>query len=159
MSAPFDLDAVVALCAEKSIGDLSFAPPNRVVFNEGDNADTMFLLAHGHVEVNVRRHAVSFLQGPAIVGEMALFENAPRSATVITLADCRLVELTLDDFNALTARIPGLTGFVVRTIAERLRRTTRYYADMLEFSVGMNDDAPEPTRKPLGLSSQTRKAY
>lgn len=159
MTINVDLDAIAQICTDESVGDLSFAPPNRVVFSEGDRADTMFLLVHGHIEINVRQHAVSFLHGPAIFGEMALFEDAPRSATVVTLADCRMVELSLDDFNALAARMPALTGFVVRTIAERLRRTTRYYADMLEVSVGMNDEAPQPTRRPLGLAAQTRKTW
>jgi CRP-like cAMP-binding protein len=63
--------------------------------------------------------------GPGdFVGEMALLEDLPRSATVITTAPSRVLEMHRRDFSTVLDEAPQLARKMLATMAHRLR-----YAD------------------------------
>jgi signal transduction histidine kinase len=65
-------------------------------------------------------------QGPGeFFGEMALIQDRPRAATVRTLQECTLLELTKEDFNALLDRNPSVALTVMRKVTTRLRDSDR----------------------------------
>ena len=49
-------------------------------------------------------------------GDMAMFENDVRSATITASGDCRLYEIRREDFERLAAERPGLAYRLVREI-------------------------------------------
>lgn len=73
-------------------------PSGGVLFREGDPPTSAFILEEGEIEIRANQHdrsVVLAVLGPgAILGEMAMIDAAPRTATAIALCDCRL--LTLD---------------------------------------------------------------
>ena len=71
--------------------------PGEVLFREGDPPTTAFILDEGQVEIRATqrgRQVVLALLGPgAIIGEMAIIDAAPRTATAVALSTCRLIAL------------------------------------------------------------------
>lgn len=71
--------------------------PGEVLFREGDPPTTAFILDEGQVEIRATqrgRQVVLALLGPgAIIGEMAIIDAAPRTATAVALTPCRLIAL------------------------------------------------------------------
>ena len=79
-----------------------------VLLREGDAGSVAYMIEHGHVEISKtidgRKVILNTLGPGAIVGEMALIDNAPRMATVIALdktialaIDRRVFEKVLPD--------------------------------------------------------------
>jgi EAL domain-containing protein (putative c-di-GMP-specific phosphodiesterase class I) len=67
------------------------------LFREGDAPTTAFILEEGQIEIRATqrgRGVVLALLGPgAIIGEMAVIDDAPRTATASAVGDCRLIAL------------------------------------------------------------------
>ena len=68
------------------------------LFQQGDKADTLYVLDEGTLEISVisddgRRLALNVLRSGTIFGEVALFEGGQRSATVTALEGCRVLRI------------------------------------------------------------------
>ena len=61
----------------------------------------------------------------ALVGEMALLLDEPRTATIAAARDSDLVRITKADFDRLLQDHPSITQEIARLLGERLKRTTR----------------------------------
>lgn len=69
------------------------------VIHQGDHGDSMFIIASGRCEVTVEESpghsiTIAFLGPGDFFGEMALISEETRTATVRTLEDCELLELS-----------------------------------------------------------------
>ena len=93
-----------------------------VIFERGQPADCMYVVAEGEVEIVVDGRSVDVLAREAIFGEMALIAKEPRSATARAHTDCRLVEIAEKRFIALVHETPSFALEVMRVLAKRLRR-------------------------------------
>jgi CRP/FNR family transcriptional regulator, cyclic AMP receptor protein len=94
----------------------------QIVFQAGDAGDCMYVVIEGQIELSVRGQTVERLGPGGVLGEMALIDHAPRSATAITLTDSRLVPIRRDRFDALVTRDPEFSIELMRIIVGRLRR-------------------------------------
>lgn len=99
------------------------------LFAEGDPADLMYVLVRGTAKVLVGKVEVDRLQPGAIVGEMALIDHEPRSATVIATSDCEFACVDDKRFRFLVSETPGFALEVMRTLAHRLRDTDHLLTD------------------------------
>ena len=71
----------------------------KTVFNKGDKADSMYIIEFGHVEVEIDKPVKL---GPGdYFGEMGLIGNTTRNATIRTLDEVKLLELTKEDLEEL----------------------------------------------------------
>ena len=71
----------------------------KTVFNKGDKADSMYIIEFGHVEVEIENPVKL---GPGdYFGEMGLLGNTSRNATIRTLDEVKLLELTKEDLEEL----------------------------------------------------------
>jgi CRP-like cAMP-binding protein len=103
--------------------DFQELPAGQVLFREGDRASFMYVLLSGTAEIIVHDKVVE-TPGPGdIVGEMAVIDNSPRSATVIAKTDCRLFPIERERFNFLVQKKPEFALHVMRVLAYRLRQT------------------------------------
>jgi CRP/FNR family transcriptional regulator, cyclic AMP receptor protein len=96
-----------------------------VLFLEGEVGDRMYVLLEGRMDVVVGRTLVETVSEGDIVGEMALIDDAPRSASVITTTACRLVGITRERFHALVQGNPSFSTHVMKVLVDRLRRMNR----------------------------------
>jgi NNP family nitrate/nitrite transporter-like MFS transporter len=96
-------------------------PADAIVFAEGDTGNALYVVVRGTVDV--RRHGdwVATLGVGEFVGEMAVLDGQPRSATVVALSDIALFELRRADFLAALARSPQLTAHLLLGMSARLR--------------------------------------
>ncbi|KTD82206.1 cyclic nucleotide-binding domain-containing protein [Legionella waltersii] len=115
------------------IGQSETYPAGTIIFNEGDPADSFFIIIEGVAEIYKKAvdeygeqsiHVLASLSKDAIVGEMALIENANRSAYVRAKTDLTVIKYKLESIGAK----PKLNVLLIKNIAhilsERLRFTT-----------------------------------
>ena len=101
-------------------------PRNTTIVEEGLPGDYMYIIREGRVKVTKlsedgREKILEFLDAGSFVGEMALLERAPRSASVKTLAPVRMLALSRNDFLSLIRRSPDLGLAVIEVLCSRLR--------------------------------------
>ncbi len=89
--------------------EMSFNAGSELVV-EGDKAGRFFLILDGTAEVSVKGKKRATIQAGAAVGEIALLDDGPRSATVVAVTDVRTFSLAswnfrpfLNDQNVLQA--------------------------------------------------------
>jgi CRP-like cAMP-binding protein len=78
----------------------------------------------GSVELRAGGEVLESVQPDGVLGEMALIDPAPRSATAVAGLDCAVVAVDERMFHQLVQRVPGFALEVMRIIARRLRRAT-----------------------------------
>jgi small-conductance mechanosensitive channel/CRP-like cAMP-binding protein len=106
--------------------ELSTSPYVRgdTVFEAGESADSLYLLAQGRVEIvreRAQRAAVKLatLDAPAYFGEMGLLLGQPRIATVVAKEDALCYRLDKRGFDAIIRSRPQLVETLARILAER----------------------------------------
>jgi len=110
---------------------------DEVIFHQGDPADTVHLIAAGHVSVRVTLPSGEFvvvaILGPGeAFGESALVSSSPvRSATIIALEQCETLSLGRDEFHRLRTSYPGVDRFLVELLSARVERLNNYLLESL----------------------------
>jgi MFS family permease len=99
-----------------------------VLIRQGDEADALWLLRTGRLEVTAviggRSDALPDVTAPGYVGELGLLHKAARSATVTTASDCELLRIPGPEFlSALSDAQPSPT--MIGRAEVRLARTAR----------------------------------
>src|SRR5215467_9334070 len=92
------------------------------VFREGDPGDLMYVVRDGRVDLRVKGQLVDSLGPGGVLGEMALIEHAPRTATATAKTDCTLVPIPEKRFMFMVQQTPHFALQIMRVMAERLRR-------------------------------------
>jgi CRP/FNR family transcriptional regulator, cyclic AMP receptor protein len=94
--------------------------PGKVLCKEGEIGKEFFVIVDGKVEVNRKGRRVATRGSGEFVGEIALLEDLPRTATVTAETPVRLFVLTRKDFRHLVDVNPGVERKVMRALARRL---------------------------------------
>ena len=99
------------------------------LFREGDPPDAMYVVKSGRLSV-VKTKANSEIVlaeiGPgAMVGEMAFFDNKPRSASVKALKESEVVPLPYKALHAQFANFPEWCKAIMRTVNDHLRNANQ----------------------------------
>jgi len=96
------------------------------LFNAGDATNgKMYVLLEGQAEVLVNDMMVELVQPGAVIGELAMIDQEPRSATIRCVKDCSFAEVDEERFFYLIQRTPGFALEVMKVMASRLRRANR----------------------------------
>jgi len=97
-----------------------------VVCMEGEEGDTMYIIRSGRVAIvkgDLDSPTILDYQGAGhIIGEMAILENQPRSATVVALDELRLLGLNRQKFEELVQETPSVSLVFMEMLSSRLRR-------------------------------------
>jgi CRP-like cAMP-binding protein len=106
-----------------------------VLFHEGDPGDALFIVASGAVKVVVpseegEEAILATLKRGDFLGELALLDGAPRSASAIALEATDALTLPRDQFRALADAEPAIRGALLEAMARELRRLTRHVAEL-----------------------------
>src|SRR5450432_2257209 len=119
-----DREALAARLAEKPFrsGD--------IVFSQGDTGSSMYIVQSGAVQIYLRSPDI---ETPPVVlkdartgeyfGELSLFDDKPRSASVRSTVDTILLELTRDELGEHLTRSKSAALAILSEMAERLRET------------------------------------
>jgi CRP-like cAMP-binding protein len=110
---------------------------DEVIFHQGDPADSLHLIAAGHVTVRVMLPGGEFvilaIFGPGdAFGENALVGGSrSRGATVTALEQCETLSLGRGEFERLRASYPGVDRFLVELLSARVDRLNRQLLEAL----------------------------
>ena len=107
-----------------------------VVFHEGDPGDALHLIAKGRFAVRVTtrlgERATLAIRGPGeAFGELALINNAPRSATVAALEPGETFSIRQAEFDELRREHPGVNRILVSLLANSVRRMDELIVEAL----------------------------
>ncbi len=100
--------------------------PGEVIFMEGQVGDRFCVILEGEVEAvkalaSADERILGVRTAGQFIGELSLINrDHTRTATVRALSQVRVLEMTLDEFDALLVRRPTLAYEVVRVVGERL---------------------------------------
>jgi len=94
--------------------------PGTVIVSEGDAGDEFFVLGSGEATVSRAGAEVARLEPGDFFGELALFDDVPRNATVVAETGVTVLALTRDRFRTLLADLPGFREAVLTGMARRL---------------------------------------
>jgi hypothetical protein len=135
-----ELGAIAAVTREVAY------PPDQVVIAEGDPGDRIYLIIDGEVAVCKGREPEKQIRldtmGPGdYFGEMALFEETERSATIRTLKPARFLLLDKPEFNELVREYPGIALQICTALSQRLRHLQSMVAEA-ETRAGSQKDTP-----------------
>lgn len=102
-------------------------PMGQVLFEQGEDGDSMYLLIAGALGVRVRHDdgsetVIDKLAPGALVGEMALISGRPRTATVYSLIDSGLLRITRSQFEAMVDQDESGTDALSEALAPRWQR-------------------------------------
>jgi CRP-like cAMP-binding protein len=92
-----------------------------VILNEGDAGAEFFVIQSGKVDVRLGNRLLGTLGDHDILGEMALIDPAPRSATAVAKTDVKIVPVSEKQFLFLVSHTPHFALNVMRILARRLR--------------------------------------
>jgi len=97
--------------------------PGGIIFAAGDAGRAMYVVRTGSVDLKIGDTLLESVGPGGILGELALVDPAPRSASAVAGPDCTLVCVDQAAFDDLVRRVPGLALEVMRVMAQRLRKT------------------------------------
>jgi CRP-like cAMP-binding protein len=98
------------------------------VFREGDESDTCYVVRSGHVRA-VREHTdgriltLATLGPGEIFGELAIFDEERRSATIEALDDLEVVAILGGDMRRMLRLHPDIAVKLLAALSRRLRET------------------------------------
>jgi CRP-like cAMP-binding protein len=96
-------------------------PADRVIMRQGESGSEMLVIIDGSARIE-RDGAVIAESGPGdVLGEIALLDGGPRTATVTLTRDSRLLVLGRREFHAAMDELPDVRLRVLEAVAHRLR--------------------------------------
>jgi len=91
------------------------------LFREGEKGEKMYVLLQGEMEILLGDFVLETVRQGALIGEMALIDDSPRTASVVAKTPCRLAEIDRRRFHFLVQQTPHFATHVMKTLADRLR--------------------------------------
>ena len=95
--------------------------PGEKVFIEGSPGTSMYVVLDGNIEIYVGGKSIEVAGRGSIIGEMALIDSSPRSATVVAQDYCVLAQVNRSQFLSLMQKTPRFGLSVMKTLVTRLR--------------------------------------
>lgn len=116
------------------------ADKGKVIFQEGEPGNFMLIVLDGRIAIykggeHGRQLLSSEMKG-RIIGEMAVLDHEPRSATCVAETDCQLLILTSANLKKMSVEHPlaayHFMASLARLLSRRLRRASGLMADFLD---------------------------
>ena len=122
-------------------GKLQTLAPNEVILRQGDDGDSLVILLEGVVRVsmvtpNGREIILDYAEPGAVVGEIAVLDGEPRTASAISMWQGRLLRLSRRSFEDYMERHPKIAIRLLRELARRLRQTNATIESDRAFTTG-----------------------
>ena len=111
-------------------------PRGRVIFNEGEPGDSLYIVMTGKIKLSRRapdgRENVLAVMGPSDqFGELSLFDPGPRTSTAVAVTDARLARMSKQALRSWITQRPQIAEQLLRVVARRLRRTNAMLGDLI----------------------------
>ena len=101
-------------------------------FSQGDAADAAYVILEGRADVSLNTPTgeikIAELGKNALVGEMAILSDSPRSATITAAGPTTALRIDKRVFLELLTQFPQMSLAIMREIARRLEKTNAQLA-------------------------------
>ena len=109
---------------------------DEVVFHNDDPASQVFLITSGTVKVSVpdeqgHEVVVALQRGGDVFGELALFDDGPRSATVTAITETHTLALARQEFLGALERNPDAMRRMLALLVKMVRLSTGHVEDLV----------------------------
>ncbi len=96
-------------------------PAGRVLMRQGETGAELFAIVDGSARVERDGRPLPDCGPGSVIGEIALIDGGPRTATVTLTTPSRLLVLSRRDFASLMDEFPGVRVQILDTLASRVR--------------------------------------
>jgi len=103
------------------LADVIDLPAGRVLMRQGDSGHEMFVIVRGRAEIKRDGRVIAEAKNGDILGEIALVDEGPRTATVTLSEPSRLLVVGHRDFHTLMDEMPTVRMHVLESLARRVR--------------------------------------
>jgi CRP/FNR family cyclic AMP-dependent transcriptional regulator len=103
--------------------DKLVAGPGEVIFKQGDSGDAMYAVIKGAVDVVLGDEVIETIGPGGIIGELALIDASPRSASAVAQVESELARVDQREFLFLVHEHPTFAIQVMQVFADRIRRS------------------------------------
>lgn len=101
--------------------------PGELVFNEGDQSKSLYFVKRGVIRIFKKKGIgaieIESIRAGQVLGELAFFDNQPRSASAEALTQVELVEISRTALDEAITKVPEWFSALIKTITSRLRNT------------------------------------
>lgn len=108
---------------------LRFLGQGEVLFRQDEAANSTFFVKRGVLDARKKEGDSEILLGTVkfgeFVGEMAHFNHAPRSATVVAKTDCELIEIPFEALEMVLFSKPAWSRALIATLTHRLKEANQ----------------------------------
>lgn len=91
------------------------------IFTAGKPGELMYVVLEGEVEIRQDGRVLAVAKAGEVLGEMALIDHGPRSASAIARTDCLLAPVSERRFLFMVQETPFFALKVMQVLVERLR--------------------------------------
>lgn len=117
-------------------------PARHCVINQGDPGEEMYIIAHGMLQVYIHVAdnediKVGELNVGEAFGEIALFDEKPRTASIIAIEDCKLLVIHREAFRHFLLDNPQVSLELLTVMSKRLRATNDFLRDSLHEDISI----------------------
>jgi CRP/FNR family transcriptional regulator, cyclic AMP receptor protein len=103
------------------IADEIDVPAGKALTHEGYHEGYFFVIVSGTVRIERGGHTINTIGPGDFLGEIALLDGGPRTATATTETPCRLLSLTYQMFHELLDTSPQIRTAILESVGQRLR--------------------------------------
>jgi CRP-like cAMP-binding protein len=103
------------------IADEIEVPAGTALTHEGRHEGYFFIILSGTVRIDRGGRTINTMGPGEFLGEIALLDGGPRTATATTESACRLLSVTNDRFDQLIAASPTVRSSILEAVGQRLR--------------------------------------
>ena len=96
-------------------------PAGTALTHEGRHEGYFFVIVSGTVRIERGGRTINTIGAGDFLGEIALLDGGPRTATATTIAPCRLLSMTHERFHQLIDTSPPIRTAVLEAVGQRLR--------------------------------------
>ena len=105
-------------------------PKGRMIVAEGEPSQSLYILLSGRAKVQRsdsegKEVILAVLTSGEFFGEMSLIDDAPRSASVITIESCDFMAIQKETFKQMLVQSPEMCQAIMRGLVKRLREADR----------------------------------
>ena len=115
-------------------------PKNSILFMEGDDAGSLFVIRQGMVSVHTEDRdghqlILNYMGEGEYFGELSLLDGQPRSASVTTVTDCQFMCISRDLFTHFMNENPSVSQLLIASLTAKVRSLTGNVRDMALLDV------------------------
>lgn len=119
--------SLFSACSKKELQAVAKAsdeiamPAGKVLCEQGSIGREAFVILDGTADVRINNKPVATLGAGACVGELALLDHGPRTATVTASTDLQVLVIGAREFAGIVDEVPSIAHKILRALATRVR--------------------------------------